>query len=502
MLFGMHSPLYGTRLDLRVRWQRAAAALLLVLQMTAMILAGMGTRPDLNWKSRNRQLREYEELSVSLREGHTWLNEPVPSFLMEMENPYDYVARSIAGSEEGMYYLSDTSLYNGRYYVYFGATPAFLLFLPFLLLTGHVLPTWAAVIFCSCLYCTGVMFFMEQLVKRYFPETSLGQYCMLSAVFTAVSQAPYLTHFASTYTMPVIFGMMLGALGLGCWLRADAAQAGPDRRWLAAGAICMALITGCRPQFAVLVLFAFPIFAERIRKGEFFRPRRASLANTVSVIIPYAAVTLLVLYYNLVRFGSLLDFGVTWLLTISDMTHRAITPARNYMGLWLHLFQPVHIGTTFPFVKTVDWTTQFQGDLYVEPMTGGFFAQNLIAAAGFALPRFKKELRSRKVFGMAALGLFLALMITEADVLIAGISQRYQADYAFLYMLCSVLVLLTAANALKGDAADILQRLVRLLCLAAVVMAYFSLLSDDIYFSLQDCDPYHYYLIKYLFFVR
>jgi len=528
VLCGSHSSRMRTPLDLRVRWQRAVAAALLILQMTAMVLAGMGTRPDLNWKNRNRQLREYEELSVSLREGHTWLNEPVPSFLLEMENPYDYVARSQASSHAGMYYLSDTSLYNGHYYVYFGGTPAFLLFLPFLFLTGHVLPTWAAVILCSCLYCAAVMFFMEQLVKSYFPETSLGRYCILSAVFTAVSQAPYLTHFASTYTMPVIFGMMLGAFGLGCWLRADRCGKTPDRRWLAAGAVSMALIIGCRPQFAALVLFAFPVFAGRIRKGEFFRLRRDSLANTASVVIPYGAVTLLLLYYNQIRFGSMLDFGVSWLLTISDMTHRVVTPARNYMGLWLHLFQPPHIGTTFPFVKTIDWTTQFQGDLYIEPVLGGFFALYPVALPVFAVLGQKAQLKSRGVYGMAAMSLFLALVITEADVLIAGISQRYQADYAFLYMLGSVLVLLAAAKkrvpsmeepetgriqdqartrnpdgtrSEDSSASDILRCLIQVLCVAAIVMAYFSLLSDDIYFSLRDCDPYHYYLIKYLFFV-
>ena len=36
------------------------------------------------------------------------------------------------------------------------------------------------------------------------------------------------------------------------------------------GAVSIALVMGCRPQLAIAVLFAFPIFWRQIREGLFF----------------------------------------------------------------------------------------------------------------------------------------------------------------------------------------------------------------------------------------
>ena len=38
------------------------------------------------------------------------------------------------------YHVLDLSYYKGKFYLYFGVTPALVLFWPYLLLTGHYLP--------------------------------------------------------------------------------------------------------------------------------------------------------------------------------------------------------------------------------------------------------------------------------------------------------------------------------------------------------------------------
>lgn len=59
--------------------------------------------------------------------------EPEPE-LLELANPYDPAQR------QGIYYLWDRALYNGKYYSYFGVTPILTVYYPFYL-AMHSLPS-------------------------------------------------------------------------------------------------------------------------------------------------------------------------------------------------------------------------------------------------------------------------------------------------------------------------------------------------------------------------
>src|SRR5882757_121047 len=65
--------------------------------------------------------------------------------------------------------LMDASFYQGRYYLYQGAVPALLVFLPYTLLTGHPLAPNAVVL----LFCLGGFFFalatFRQVQRDYVP---------------------------------------------------------------------------------------------------------------------------------------------------------------------------------------------------------------------------------------------------------------------------------------------------------------------------------------------
>ena len=70
---------------------------------------------------------QYQQLAESFLNGKLYLEEEVPKFLLEMENPYDYALRRAQGKS----YYWDAALYNGHYYVYFGVVPCLLTYLPY-----------------------------------------------------------------------------------------------------------------------------------------------------------------------------------------------------------------------------------------------------------------------------------------------------------------------------------------------------------------------------------
>ena len=68
--------------------------------------------------------------------GKLYLNEEPPDTVKNMENPYDTLLRDYLCNESGESYYVDYAYYNGKYYVYFGALPVLLLFLPYYIITG------------------------------------------------------------------------------------------------------------------------------------------------------------------------------------------------------------------------------------------------------------------------------------------------------------------------------------------------------------------------------
>jgi hypothetical protein len=109
--------------------------------------------PAVNWHGQTSEY--YPLLTDAFLAGQTSLLIEPPAELLALPNPYDPIANA-------QLRLHDVSLYQGKYYLYFGPVPALTLFLPFRVLTGIHLPSRAAVaIFCAAGFaCCCALFFL------------------------------------------------------------------------------------------------------------------------------------------------------------------------------------------------------------------------------------------------------------------------------------------------------------------------------------------------------
>jgi len=78
----------------------------------------------------------YNLLVEGFRAGQLSLKKEVPPALAQLADPYDPSAYASYGPEAG-----DMSYYKGKLYLYFGVTPAVLLFWPYVALSGQYLLT-------------------------------------------------------------------------------------------------------------------------------------------------------------------------------------------------------------------------------------------------------------------------------------------------------------------------------------------------------------------------
>ncbi|MBR5969191.1 MAG: hypothetical protein IK016_02465 [Lachnospiraceae bacterium] len=464
-----------------------------------LLLAGHSSAPAKNREQWGRQGKQYEELTEALLSGRLSLTEEPAAFLAELENPYDPAARDNAAREQDAYYLNDTAYYKGKYYCYFGLTPALLLFLPVRLLTGKMLSSWMAVHVVSLLCVPAALFFVSGLRRRFAKDAGNGTVLLLSGLLLSFLGLPYLTAFCTSYSLPTVTGLALLMAGTGCFLRAEGEDGGFRRSFLAAGAVLYALTIGCRPLYVLSFLLLFPLFSGAIRRGAFFRKEGEGAKNTVCVLLPALALAALFLGYNALRFGSPLEFGFRFLLTTRDMLHGTKSAAAVADSLYLLAFQAPRLNGTFPFLHGTEVSASVREHLYVEPLLGGFFGLHpallivLLVSGALLLWRYFRGQKNggqsenptagkTGVTAFAAVSAVIGLVILLADAVLAGVSQRYAADFALFFFIPFACVMLRV----KKNHRRILPFALAVLLVLELFLSAGTVLSDGRYYCMRD----------------
>ena len=119
---------------------------------------------------------QYEMITEAFLNGQLHFQYEVDDRLLAMENPYDPVARG----KQGVDFQWDHALYKGRYYMYFGVVPVFLVFLPYRIVTGVTLTTYHATQLFVAFIITGIFATFFLLCKLFFRKMPLVEYLILS----------------------------------------------------------------------------------------------------------------------------------------------------------------------------------------------------------------------------------------------------------------------------------------------------------------------------------
>lgn len=376
---------------------------------------------------------------------------------------------------------------------------------------GLMLPAGAAVAFLLFFFALFGSLLVIRLLKLANPKISLAAVSMTITLFLLGSQAGYLAFRMNFYSVPFAASLALSAMGLWYWLGAIGYQTDrPAHRhlitigdtsplsWphLAAGSLCLAANLGCRPTFVLVALLAFPIFwpqiraifaksadsikkpnktetsdrkhhsvnesrtmrkaddvqlvqANRLGPSTAQASKRKSVAAVLcAILLPALVVVVPLCLYNAVRFGSLIDFGERYQITVADMTHYCNSPANLLPTLGYYLFLPLRLTRDFPFLAINP--TPLASWSYAEPLAGGLFAlcPALLLIVLLLIGRVRKRIRHSGLLRIVFTALPLALLLLLVDIVKGGIGWRYMVDFGWLVALVAVVV----AGTILGDA--------------------------------------------------
>ncbi|NEG55792.1 hypothetical protein GFD21_08490 [Bifidobacterium sp. SMA15] len=404
---------------------------------------------------------QYGHLADALLHGRVSLDLIVPDALAKAANPYDVGTRGRLLSEGVTPIYWDYAFHDGKWYSYFGVVPAVLLFAPYRALTGGMLSSAAAV---HLLMFLALLFFWlltVRVVARIAPRASLAATSMALAFVPLAGNFVYLVFRTNFYSVPFSASLAFTALGLWLWLGAQTTKRplAPADRWrmegapelslprLGLGAACIALNFGCRPTFCLAALLGIPLFwpqiAALVANLKAGRTGWAKALRAPAVVVGAALVPLVpLLAYNHARFGSFLEFGNEYQLTVTDMTAFR-QPAADVLPVFgYYLFLPPRFTGSFPFVALSP--TPLPQWAFTEPLVGGLFTLCPLLLLAFAAPfLYRRGRRSvtPPVDGLPAMltaALVLGLAMALFDGVSAGLGWRYMCDFGWLFALAAL----------------------------------------------------------------
>jgi hypothetical protein len=285
----------------------------------------------------------YAVLYEAFRAGRLSVEPGPGEALSALENPYDQSARLA----EGVGFRFDYAYYGGRYYVYYGVAPVLTVYAPFRALTGRVPASRDAALILSWLTIVFIGWAMCGLTGRYAPEANVFR-LSLGCAAAAVSAGVFvLLSSADFYYLAELSYVCFAAGAIAFGLSATLA----GRRRLAAlryalSGVCFALAAMSRPgALPMLAAFLAPLFVTELIR------RRARLPQAAAFLIPAAAGVGAILWYNAARFGSALDFGATYQLTVTDMRFSALRLSEWPDALYHYLLEPLEWNNRFPYLS-------------------------------------------------------------------------------------------------------------------------------------------------------
>lgn len=435
---------------------------------------------------------QYQRLAEAFSKGQLYIDEEPSDTLKNMKNPYDTYYREKLLDKNNEKYLWDYSYYNGKYYVYFGALPVITTYLPFYLLTGnHVSNNILNFILCTLITISS-SYLIYQIIKRWFPNTSLVTYMLLCILFVFSSGVLYIAKRPDFYFIPIAYSILLVTTGIGLWISAkkDNQLSIPK---ICLGSFCMALVAECRPQFLLGSFFVFPLFFKYFFKEGKLTKRK--IIELLFLIVPYIVVAIPVMLYNYYRFNSIFDFGANYNLTTNDMTKRGFVFDRTFLGIYTYLFSPANYTSVFPYLlpKTVE--TTYMGTTISESFFGGFIFNNIITLLGLLVFKFKNYFKEKMPYNIAWLSIIFMLIVIVVDTQMAGILPRYICDFSWLILLATTIVILTL-NEKYGKYDWFKKIFITLLFLS--VLYNINFLVTDVSFRIEYYNPQLFNKISYL----
>lgn len=383
-----------------------------------------------------------QEIVDAFESGHTYIRlvaEDDP--LLALDNPYDDSQRI------GLAYPWDHLLFDGKIYSYYGIAPVLVLFLPYHALTGYYFPTsWAVFLF----GCIGILFMTKlylYLMYQFFPKMHTAPVLCGLGIMQMISGAWFCFYDPLFYEIAQMSGFACTMAGAYFLIRANVIGEGKLSLWrLALSAVCLSLGVLSRPTLAVYCMAAMLFLWMGLKKQLAQSKAKWDVTKfALCALLPYVILGGVQMVYNYVRFGSFMDFGIQYSLTINDFTQSQYHSHFVLIGLYNYLIAIPDFKPEYPFFDCTPVETFVpQGYYFVATYSAIGLLWKALPVAAYVKGRKAYSLTENKNKRMYLLMVLAVCVAAPFAVMFSiwesGYGARYCVDFAWQILIGALII--------------------------------------------------------------
>lgn len=386
-----------------------------------------------------------QEIVDAFESGRTDLDIEMNETLLQLDNPYDWSQRDDIGS-----YPWDHLLFEGKYYSYYGIAPVITLFLPYHKLTGYYFPTsWAIWLF-------GVLgiFFLTKFYLCFIDKFFRKTYASLILIGLAIIQFSCGIYFCyvyfNFYEIAQASGFLWVTAGSYFLMSSNVIGDGNIKYWrLAVATACLSFGVLSRPTIAIYciatLLFIYAGFRKKKTLYQQGKKWKYYLPYFACALLPFVLIGSIQIWYNYDRFGSPLDFGIQYSLTINDFTKAQYHTHFALIGFFNFLFRTPVFSERFPFFTAESALTFSPQGYYFLATTGalGLIWKALpLAAYGKSLTAYRSiNNPNRNLYTLMILVVcVICPFIIIFSIWESGFATRYSVDFSWQMILGALII--------------------------------------------------------------
>jgi hypothetical protein len=283
-------------------------------------------------------------LASSFRQGELSLSLRPDPALLSLENPYDPTVR------QGIQVPLDLSLYNGKFYLYWGPAPSLLLTPVKMLFHGQVPDVYLLFVFVCGIFLSQFLLIVH-LWERFFP--AIPKWMVILSIFVTgfISPTVWLLTRPKIYESAIAGGQFFFITGF--FLTYAALDRPTPSSWkLVLAGMFWSLAVGTRSVLVFPVVFMTLTVIAWIYKL-YGRSLLKLITGLMPLGIPLALGAVAFAWYNWARFGSIAETGFNYAMAgpyLQEHLNELFLPAYTFQNLYNYLLHPFIVEASFPFL--------------------------------------------------------------------------------------------------------------------------------------------------------
>ncbi len=341
----------------------------------------------------------------------------------------------------------DYALFEGRYYVCFGMLPCIMFYVPYYLITGGNLPNSVPYVVLRIMVAALVGLLLWIVIKKYYRKTPFAMFTLMwGAIIGGMYLPVMLTTEVDHCDIPIFSGVVLVLLGTIIVLGSE----GDDKKikiWsILLCSICFAAVSLCRP---IMLLYGGAILGVIIKNRydqiKNIKGRRL-LKAVMAIVVPFISFVAICMVYNVLRFGSPFDFGLSHIITIHPLKGSSIfLPYVIFRTVYDYFLKPPIIEFGYPSARFPAPSQINEAGCIITSsvFAGGILALNPFVGALLFQGRYREKIKRRGLNSIIPTLLLVAILVMIIESLYTGsISTRYTLEFspAILFSACLMLM--------------------------------------------------------------